>query len=123
MKRIKALDDLYEELLKYNTPASEATVSYTFMKAYRTSVEIGRKRIDFDGNLWTRDIPQIVNDLRTYGIKEFSVSDQSTALMEELAAFEAEGCKVTKMTTTKKEYRAWNSENHEVIPAIKLIVK
>lgn len=32
MKRIKALDDLYEELLKYNTPASEAPVSYTFMK-------------------------------------------------------------------------------------------
>ena len=63
------------------------------------------------------------NDLRTYGIKEFSVSDQSTALMEELAAFEAEGCKVTKMTTAKATYIELGADDYADVPAIKLLVK
>lgn len=119
MKKINEL----EAILAGTTSYKDSGVAWDTVKAYRHSVETGNKRMDFSDISRTDEIPQVVADLRRFGIKEFSVSEQSTALMRALAAFEASGCKVTKMTLAKDTSRAWDTNEFPEVPAIKLLVK
>ena len=122
MKKINELEAMMNGTSEY-TNCKEAGISYDTYKAYRHSRESGCKRLDFADITHEDDVPQVVADLRRFGIKEFSVSDQSTALMRTLATFEEHGCKVTKMTTAKSNFRHWNEENYHDVPAVKILVK
>ena len=122
MKKINELEAMMNGTSQYQD-SKEAGISYSTYKAYKHSRESECKRLDFADICMMDEIGQIVADLRRFGIKEFSASDQSTALMRTLAAFEQAGCKVTKMTTAKSNYREWGSDEYKAVPAIKLLVK
>lgn len=49
--------------------------------------------------LWTRDVPMFILTLREAGIKHFVFTNTSTALMEDLHAFEQEGCEIKGLAT------------------------
>lgn len=122
MKKINELEAMMNGTSQYQD-SKEAGISYSTYKAYKHSRESECKRLDFADICMMDEIGQIVADLRRLGIKEFSVSEQSTALMRILAGFEAAGCKVTKMTTAKATYIELGADDYADVPAIKLLVK
>lgn len=115
MKKINELEAI--------TEGKAMSVAVSVYDAYRHSRESGCKRLDFADVFMSDRFEDIVDDLRRLGIKEISVSEQSTALMRILAGFEAAGCKVTKMTTAKATYIELGADDYADVPAIKLLVK
>lgn len=103
------------EKAEKNGTLAEIGISNNFYWAYKRAVECDLKYIDFDGILWDRDIDLVMNDLKRYGIKTFTISNTSTGLMGNLTAFCERGCKISGMVTVKK-YR----HDDEVKSAIKL---
>ena len=67
-------------------------------KAYRAwASSISRKEdeLEMDDFLWDKEVADFVNTLRSAGIKTFVYTNQSTAVMENLHAFAAQGCTMT----------------------------
>lgn len=54
--------------------------------------------------LWTRDVPTFILTLREAGIKHFVFTNTSTALMEDLHAFEQEGCEINGLATETEKF-------------------
>ena len=84
-------------------------------KAYRAfldTVEKEEDEIAMDDFLWDREVADFIEALRKAGIESFIYTNQSTAMMENLHGFEAEGCKMeglTKITRTERRF----GENRE----------
>ena len=64
-------------------------------KAYRAFTQsLSRKEdeLEMDDFLWDKEVKDFIDALREAGIKTFVYTNQSTAMMENLHAFAAQGC-------------------------------
>ena len=85
---------------------------------YQKSKESGNELIDFSRTIWERDIPAITETLRNAGVKAFTISLQSTNLMENMAAFTKYGYNVSGIVEINSTYRNYETNEFEIIPAV-----
>ena len=114
MKKITEI----EKAVKNGTQ-EELNLSYNFYWAYWESRERKNKYLNINTHIWSKDIDAVFSDLQRYGIKTFTVSDNSTGLMGTLAEFCERGCKVTGMVKVNG-LKSFRNDGFEVENAIKL---
>lgn len=123
MKEIRRFEEAIANPENKGKSYEELGINQTLFWAYNHSKEAGNELIDFDEVIWDYDIPAITACLREEGITEFTISSTFSSLIETLAAFEKEGIKMDGLTTTKARHTDWQTGEHKILPAIKMIVK
>ena len=88
--------------------------------AYKKSKESGNAMLDFSDIVWGREIPEIAETLRSAGVKEFTISQQASNLLENMAEFTKCGFKVSGIVEVKSIYQDWDTKEFPIIPAVLL---
>lgn len=63
-----------------------------------------------DDFLWEREMPDFVDTLRRAGFDTFVYTNQSTAVMENLHQFAAQGCRMLGLCTITRQETRWGDE-------------
>ncbi|MBQ7577543.1 MAG: hypothetical protein IJT21_04645 [Synergistaceae bacterium] len=93
-------------------------INKTIYWSYKKSKESGNELIDFSGTVWAREIPEIAETLRSAGVKEFTISQQASNLLENMAAFTKCGFNVSGIAEINSTYRNYETNEFEIIPAV-----
>ena len=91
-------------------------------KAYRAwASSVGRQEdeIEMDDFLWEREVADFVDTLRKAGFTTFVYTNQSTAVMENLHQFAAEGCRLEGLCTITRRESRWGDEEPVEIMGIR----
>lgn len=95
---LKALEDF-----KYSRDEiCEQNISAFFYGSYLNSEDL--EVLDFSDYIWPRDFEKIMENVRRFGIKEFTYSASSTGAMENIKMFTDAGCEIVEVLTLKKSY-------------------
>ena len=102
--------------------AEDAAAKFPFepgaSKAYRawvTSIRREEDEVEMDDFLWEKEVADFIDALRQAGMQSFVYTNQSTAVMENLHQFAAQGCTLAGLCTiTRKENRWGEEEPYEV---------
>ena len=89
-------------------------------KAYRAwANSISRKEaeLEMDDFLWEKEVRDFVEALRSAGLETFT--NQSTAVMENLHAFAAEGCAMMGLCTITRQETRWGEEEPYEVQGIR----
>lgn len=100
----------------------EVGINPTMYWAYFNSKEVGNELIDFNEVIWDQDIEAIVKTCKENGVTEFTISSSFSSLIETLVEFEKHGCKMNGLTKVYARYTNWQTGEHAVIPAIKMVL-
>ena len=76
----------------------------------------------FDDYVWDKEAHDFIDTFRKAGIETFVVTNKSTALMENLHWFAAEGCEMLGLCTITKKENRWGEETEEQIMGIRFKV-
>ena len=91
-------------------------------KAYRAWAQsLSRKEdeLEMDDFLWDKEVADFVEALRSAGIETFVYTNQSTAVMENLHAFAAQGCTMTGLCTITRQETRWGDEEPTEVMSIR----
>ena len=91
-------------------------------KAYRAwANSISRKEaeLEMDDFLWEKEVRDFVEALRSAGLETFVYTNQSTAVMENLHAFAAEGCTMMGLCTITRQETRWGEEEPYEVQGIR----
>ena len=91
------------------------------MKAYwvfKNRRENGTEEFEMSDYCWDKEFHDFIETLRKLGITEFTLTNQSTALMENIHGFIAEGCTMIGAHTLTKQSLRWGEEQTEKVPGI-----
>ena len=91
-------------------------------KAYRawaSSLSRQEDELEMGDFLWEKEVHDFVEALRGAGIGSFVYTNQSTAVMENLHAFAAEGCAMTGLCTITRHENCWGNEEPTEIMGIR----
>ena len=113
-----------EELKAWYEEDAAATFPFSqgACKAYRawaTSISRQEDELEMDDFLWETEVADFVGTLRKAGISSFVYSNQSTAVMENLHAFAAEGCAMQGLCTITRRETRWGDEEPAEILGIR----
>ena len=117
---MKTKIEAIENLKKNGGKWSEININPTFGKAYIYSKEADNELINFGDVIWDEDIEEIIENCKTYGITEFTVSSGFSRIIETLAKFEELGCKIDGLVKVNSRYTDFRTGKPEIIPAIKI---
>lgn len=120
MKEIKAFEQAVENKVK---DLSAEGINGTMFWAYQRSKECGNELIDFSEVIWEKDVEAIVKTCKENDIKEFTISSRFSDLINTLVEFEKFGCKMNGLTKVNASYKHWQTQDYDIIPAIKMIVE
>lgn len=121
IKKIEILDKARENGTRY----SEIGINSTFGAAYFYSLEAGNDLINFDEVIWDRDIDEILENCRRFGIEEFAISSTLSSLITTIAEFQKRGCKLEGLIEINSRFDDWKAglegeSRKERIPAFKI---
>ena len=91
-------------------------------KAYRAWAQsLSRKEdeLEMDDFLWDKEVADFIEALRSAGIETFVYTNQSTAVMENLHAFAAQGCTMTGLCTSTRQETRWGDEEPTEVMGIR----
>ena len=91
-------------------------------KAYRAWAQsLSRKEdeLEMDDFLWDKEVTDFIEALRSAGIETFVYTNQSTAVMENLHAFVAQGCTMTGLCTITRQENRWGDEEPTEVMGIR----
>jgi len=91
-------------------------------KAYRawaTSICRKETELEMDDFLWEKEVRDFLEALRSAGIETFVYTNQSTAVMENLHAFAAEGCTMLGLCTITRQETRWGEEEPNEVQGIR----
>ena len=91
-------------------------------KAYRAWAQsLSRKEdeLEMDDFLWDKEVTDFIEALRSAGIETFVYTNQSTAVMENLHAFVAQGCTMTGLCTITRQETRWGDEEPTEVMGIR----
>ena len=108
MKKIDILENL-----ETNEDFQENKINHSFYWAYEKAKRVGLARLDFEELGFEKDYPEIIENLERFEIEEFTISDQSTALMNELQAFKNKGYFIVDLIEQETGRTNWNFETKE----------
>lgn len=119
MKKIDIL-----EKLKTQEDFEENRINHKFYWAYEKAKRAGLERLDFEDTGFEKDYSEIGENLERFNIDEFTVSEQSTGLMNALQAFRKIGYFPIDVIEQETGRIHWNFETKEdkleIKPAIVL---
>ena len=72
-----------------------------------------------DDFLWEKEVRDFVEALRSAGLETFVYTNQSTAVMENLHAFAAEGCTMMGLCTITRQETRWGEEEPYEVQGIR----
>ena len=93
-------------------------INSSIYRSYRKSKESGNAMLDFSDTVWAHDIPEIAKTLRSAGVQEFTISQQASNLLENMAEFTKCGFKVSGVVEVKSSYQDWDTKEFSIIPAV-----
>ena len=115
MEKIEAFENAIENQV---TDLRAIGINPTMFWAYRDSQEAGSDLLDFHEVIWEEDIAPIVKACREYGLQAFTISCTFSGLLEKLAQFEKQGCKVAGLTTIKTRFTNLWTHEKMAVPAV-----
>ena len=95
-------------------------ISHGAMKAYhawRSNNDHETEEFEFNDFTWETETKDFIDTLRKAGIETMIITNASTALLENLHAYAAEGCTLEGLCTVKRK-TIWGTD--EEIPGIRL---
>ena len=95
---------------------------YKAYRAFEYSLEKGNRDFELEDFLWDREVADFIGTLRRAGIEEFIYSNQSTAVMENIHGFIAEGCTLEGACTFKRTDRRWGEEEETTVLGLRFKV-
>lgn len=121
IKKIEILDKARENGTRY----SEIGINSTFGAAYFYSLEAGNYLINFDEVIWDRDIDEILENCRRFGIEGFTISSTFSSLITTIAELQKRGCKLEGLIEINSRFDDWKAglegeSRKERIPAFKI---
>ena len=109
MRIISEYEDIMARLQSEGKPywaVKDDEANYTILKAYFTSKQDGKELLDFNDIIWDKDIKAIADAVRRFGIREFTISVQASAIIDILTAFQDLGIRlegITKVQTNQRD--------------------
>ena len=91
-------------------------------RAYRMSEIHNSSEFEMEDFLWDREVTDFIDALRQAGITTFAYTNQSTAVMENIHAFEENGCKMTGLCKVTRKETRWGDEEETEYPGIRFSV-
>ena len=88
-------------------------------RAYRAWKDSESDELEFSDFCWEKDIPEFISTLRQAGIKTFVVTNQSTALMENIHGFIREGCTLEGACILTRKSHRWGIEEEEQVQGLR----
>ena len=88
-------------------------------RAWATSISRQEDELEMDDFLWDKEVADFINALRSAGITSFVYTNQSTAVMENLHAFAAQGCTMTGLCTITRQETRWGDEEPTEVMGIR----
>ena len=91
-------------------------------KAYRAwASSISRKEdeLEMDDFLWDKEVADFISSLRSAGSSTFVYTNQSTAVMENLHAFAAQGCTMSGLCAIIRPESHWGDEEPYEVQGIR----
>ena len=99
MEKTEKIEAYFEAMKK----ESENDITSGANKAYGAWYYRDGDEISFDGFLWDNEVHDFVDTMRKAGIETFVFTNKSTALMDNLHGFAAEGCKMDGLCVIKRK--------------------
>ena len=94
--------------------------------AYSHAKDAGNELPNFEEVLWDRDVEEIVEDCRKFGVKEFTISCGASGWIGLLSLFEEKGVRIVGTVKIKDRFPSFDLKErayvHALIPALKLEV-
>ncbi|MBQ6773783.1 MAG: hypothetical protein IJP48_06965 [Synergistaceae bacterium] len=97
---MKLFIEEYEDAIAAGKNPSGEDFSFQTFSAYEDSKDAGLDRLNFRDIIWDKDISKVVASLKKFGILEFTISNQSSGILETLAGFERNGVILLGLTRT-----------------------
>ena len=110
----------YEEDKAAKFPFSQG-ISKAY-RAWKTSIQRSEDEVEMDDFLWESEVHDFVEALREAGFQTFVYTNQSTAVMENLHAFAAQGCTMTGLCTITRQESRWGDEEPTEVMGIRFSV-
>lgn len=88
-------------------------------RAWKNSIRRNEDEVEMDDFLWEREVADFLDALRKAGIETFVYTNQSTAVMDNLHDFAANGCTMTGLCTITRHENNWGTEEEEQIRGIR----
>lgn len=124
MKKIAKIEELIARVNRgEEVKLNKEGVNPTLYWAYRESLELKQKYLDFHRTIWERDIPDIIKQMRADGKRKFTVSSTTSGMTETIQEFIKNGCRLSGMTTVKSHATNWQTGENDIIPAFLLTLK
>ena len=89
------------------------------MKAYWAYDRTETEEFELNDFCWEREVQDFIGTLRKAGIQSFVYTNQSTAVMENLHAFAAEGCTMMGLCTITRQETRWGEEEPYEVQGIR----
>ncbi|WP_026524733.1 DUF7698 family protein [Butyrivibrio sp. MB2005] len=115
--------EILDEAAKNGTKYQDINVNPTFGAAYFYSQTAGNRLINFGEVIWERDIEEILENCRRFGIKDFTISSTYSGLLTTLAEFEKHSCHMVRLIEINSNIDDWKAglegeSKKEIIPAL-----
>ena len=107
----------YEEDAAAKFPFSQG-ISKAF-RAWKSSLSRSEDEIEMDDFLWEGEVHDFVEALREAGFSSFVYTNQSTAVMDNLHRFAAEGCRLEGLCTITRQENRWGEEEPYEVQGIR----
>ena len=107
----------YEEDAAAKFPYPQGTCKA--YRAWQTSLRRKEDEVEMDDFLWEKEVKDFLSTLREAGIKTFVYTNQSTAVMENLHQFAAEGCRLEGLCTITRHEDRWGEEEPYEVQGIR----
>nr|DAZ62527.1 MAG TPA: hypothetical protein [Caudoviricetes sp.] len=93
------------------------------LQAWRITADREEDELEMDDFLWESETHDFIETLRKAGIESFVYTNRSTAVMENLHAFAAEGCEMTGLCTIAYKADRFGGEQTIEAKGIRFTVK
>ena len=100
----------------------KGTAYNRFYRAYADAQNRSNACIDFSECIWEKEIPQMVADLKRFGITEFTLSSTYSSIVKTAWIFQQNGCSLEGMEEIKGHCRDFETGDYEKVPAFKFKV-
>lgn len=96
---------------------SEGEDFWKVYQLFESAQERGNEYIDLRDNIWDKDVPALIDNLRKAGIQKFTFSSTWSNTVEPAWLFLQNGCKLEGMAKINGTSKAIMSEEYERVPA------
>lgn len=110
----------FENLMNNEQAAYKSDFSYLLFKSYRDTQRAGNELLNISDIIWESDYDSLVENLRKFGITEFTISCTFSGLLASIQALTERGCTMEGMTKVKDLYPTYMDGEHDLIPALKM---